>query len=83
MIGVEANAMMDSGTPDDHVDVVAELRAENVEIDEEVIEIDSQTWAIHGRIAYDGEVIAATFASERDAWAALSRSGRATRRPPG
>jgi hypothetical protein len=37
-----------------------------------VIEIDAQTWAIHGRIAYDGEVIAATFASERDAWSALT-----------
>ena len=79
MIGVEANAMMDTGTPDDHVDVVSELVAENVEIDEEVIELDSQTWAIHGRIAYDGEVIAATFASESEAWAALSHPERAAR----
>jgi hypothetical protein len=36
--------------------------------------IGPQTWAIHGLIAYDGEVIVATFASENDAWAALSNS---------
>jgi hypothetical protein len=53
--------------------------AESVEIDEEVIELDSQTWAIHGRIAYDGEVIVATFASEREAWAALAHPERAGR----
>ena len=69
--------MMDSGTPDEHEDVVSELTAENVEIDEEVIELSEHTWAIHGRIAYDGEVIAATFETESEAWAALSHPERA------
>jgi hypothetical protein len=69
--------MTDTARPDDHVDIVSELTAENVEIDEEVIELDSHTWAIHGRIAYDGEVIAATFETESEAWAALSHPERA------
>ena len=64
---------MNASEPLDHTDALADLVAEHVELDEQVIEIDAQTWAIHGRIAYDGEVIAATFASERDAWSALSR----------
>lgn len=46
----------------------------NVEIDYDVMRIGPRTWAIHGRVAYDGEVIAATFGSERDAWLALSYS---------
>ena len=63
---------MTASEPLDPADVLADLVAEHVELDEQVIEIDAQTWAIHGRIAYDGEVIAATFASERDAWLALT-----------
>jgi hypothetical protein len=47
----------------------------------DVIEIDEKTWAIHGLIAYDGEVIAATFASENDAWAGLSRLDEIERDP--
>ena len=58
---------------DDDSDVLAELVAEHVQIDRDVFEIDDATWAIHGYIAYDGEVIAATFASEKEAWAGLSR----------
>jgi hypothetical protein len=62
-------------TPHRHrVDIVAELEAMNVQIDYAVMRIGPRTWAIHGRVAYDGEVIGATFASEQDAWVALSRS---------
>ncbi|HEY7104875.1 MAG TPA: hypothetical protein VH986_00585 [Acidimicrobiia bacterium] len=53
--------------------VVAALVEEHVEIDRDVIEIEDGKWAIHGLISYDGEVIAATFASEADARAALAR----------
>ena len=56
------------------LDIVSELEAMNVEIDHDVVKIGVRVWAIHGRIAYDGEVIAATFASEREAWFALSCS---------
>ena len=53
--------------------MLTELVQENVQVDKDVIEINEKTWAIHGYVAYDGEVIAATFASEKEAWAGLSR----------
>jgi hypothetical protein len=52
---------------------MAELVDEHVELDQDVIEIDAETWAIHGRIAYEGEVIAAIFPSAERARAALAR----------
>jgi predicted DNA-binding WGR domain protein len=55
------------------VDVIAEAAAQAVAIDRDVFVIDAEKWAVHGRIAYDGQVIVATFPSEREAWAALSR----------
>jgi hypothetical protein len=58
------------------LEVISELEAMNVEIDHDVMRIGPRTWAIHGRVAYDGEIIAATFASERDAWTALSYSSK-------
>jgi len=33
--------------------------------------IAPRLWALHGQVAYDGEVIAAVFASEHEAWFAL------------
>ena len=54
-------------------DIVSELEAMNVELDYDVMRISPRAWAIHGRVAYDGEVIGAIFASEREAWVALSR----------
>jgi hypothetical protein len=61
----------------DHYDngerILAELVQEHVQVDNDVIEINEATWAIHGYVAYDGEVIAATFASGKEAWAGLSR----------
>jgi hypothetical protein len=59
--------------PDAEVAMLAALSDEHVELHKDVIEIDAETWAIHVRIAYEGEVIAVTFSSERSAWAALSR----------
>jgi hypothetical protein len=52
-------------------DVLAAMAAQNVEVDEQVLLIAARTWAIPGRIAYDGEVIVATFDDERTARAAL------------
>ena len=64
-----------AGNPhDDESAIAAERADEQVELDHDVIEIDAETWAIHGFIAYDGEVIAAEFASEEEAWAALPGS---------
>jgi hypothetical protein len=63
----------DADQYDDDGDVLAALVAEHVQMDRDVFVIDDDTWAIHGYIAYDGQVIAATFASEKEAWAGLSR----------
>jgi len=65
---------------DDH-DVLVELIEQNVQIDDDVIVLGEHVWAIHGYIAYDGEVIAATFASEHDARIELSRLDGLEHRP--
>ena len=54
-------------------DVLVELLEQNVQIDDDVIVLGEHTWAIHGYIADDGEVIAATFTSEHEARTQLSR----------
>jgi hypothetical protein len=55
----------------DGSDDLTDLVEKHIELNRDVIEIDEKKWAIHGRIAYEGEVIAATFASESEAWAGL------------
>jgi len=62
-------------------DVLVELIAENVQLDNEVIVLGEQLWAIHGYIAYDGAVIAATFASEHEARVQLARLALLSGRP--
>ncbi len=52
---------------------ITALVEERVLIDQDVIAMSERTWAIHGYIAYDGQVIAATFATEKEAWAGLAR----------
>jgi hypothetical protein len=54
------------------VDVVAELEAMCIALDYDVMSIGPRVWAIHGHIAYDGDILAAVFPSERAAWTALS-----------
>jgi hypothetical protein len=54
------------------VDIVFELEAMNVALDYDVMRIGPRSWGIHGHIAYDGEVLAAVFHSEHEAWVALS-----------
>ena len=54
-------------------DVLVELIEENVQLDYDVIMLGDHAYAIHGYIAYDGEVIAAIFASEDEARALLAR----------
>ena len=48
-----------------------------------MIELDAETWAIHGSIPYDGEIIAATFVTEHEAREVLARDDdlRRRRRP--
>jgi hypothetical protein len=51
--------------------VVQELIDEHVHVSCDLVPIDGQTWAIHGSIAYEGEVIVAEFQDQADAEAAL------------
>ncbi len=51
--------------------VVAELIDEHVRFDCNLIQLDAQTWAIHGSIAVDGESILAEFSTQAEAEAAL------------
>ena len=69
----------DADQHDDGGDVLAELVAEHVQMDRDVFEIDHARWAIHGYIAYDGEVIAATFASEKKLGRIIAARGNRTR----
>jgi hypothetical protein len=54
------------------IDLVAGLEAVGVYLDYDVTRIGPRTWGIHGHIAYDGDVLAAIFQNEREAWVALS-----------
>jgi hypothetical protein len=44
-----------------------------VHVDRDIVQIDAQTWAIHGPIPVDGEVILAEFSNRSDAERALVR----------
>jgi hypothetical protein len=59
--------------------IVAELIDEHVGFDCTLIQLDAQTWAIHGSIAVDGESILAEFSTQAEAEAALEQlAGAAT-----
>jgi hypothetical protein len=51
--------------------VVAEIVEEHIRISCDVVEIDEATWAIHGSIAVDGDILVAEFPNRADAEAAL------------
>jgi hypothetical protein len=62
---------------DDHgaarsFDIVSDLEAINVAVDYAVISLGPRTWGIRGHIAYDGDVLAAIFPNETQAWIAIS-----------
>ena len=57
--------------------VIEELIDAHVRFDYDIIAIDDQTWAIHGTIAVDGEVILAQFTTQGEAWSALEQLSQA------
>jgi hypothetical protein len=57
--------------------IIEALIDEHVRFHYDVIPIDHQTWAIHGSIVVDGEVILAEFATQDDALYALEHLSRA------
>jgi hypothetical protein len=50
-----------------------ELVDEHAAIAGDVIEIDAHTWALHGSIAVDGDVIVAEYATEEQAHVVLAQ----------
>jgi hypothetical protein len=50
--------------PDRQLEFLQELVQEHATIDGDILEIDARTWAIHGSIAVDGEVIMAEYDTE-------------------
>jgi hypothetical protein len=72
--------MTDPAQPSDHqMQFIRELLDENVPIAGDVTEIDPDTWAIHGLIPMDGDVIVAEYHSYREARVVLD--GISTRPP--
>jgi hypothetical protein len=67
---IDASPVPEHGDDERHL---AALVEERVQIDHEVIVINEATWAIHGSITYDGQVIAATFGTAEEAWSGLAR----------
>jgi hypothetical protein len=66
--------------PDPQLTFLEELVEEHAMIAGDVIEIDAHTWAIHGSIAVDGEVIMAEYDSEERARFALDELSNAEHR---
>lgn len=56
-----------TGEQDPRLVFLEELVEEQATIAGDVIEIDAHTWAIHGSIAVDGDVLMAEFDSEEHA----------------
>jgi uncharacterized protein YbjT (DUF2867 family) len=59
--------------PDRQFLFLKRLVAEHATIDGDVVEVDEHTWAIHGFIAVDGEVIMAEYATQDEAKLALDK----------
>jgi hypothetical protein len=57
----------DAVEPDRQLAFLEELVEEHATVAGDVIEIDSHTWAIHGEIAVDGDVLMAEYESEEHA----------------
>lgn len=62
--------------PDPQVEFLEELIEEHATVAGDIIQIDSRTWAIHGFVAVDGDVIMAEYETEAHARAALDELGR-------
>ena len=65
--------------PDRQLQFLLELLDENASIDGDILEISSHTWAIHGEIAVDGEILMAEFDTYDDARNVLDQVRRSTR----
>jgi hypothetical protein len=69
---VESDMTNEGDGLDERLRFIEELVDEQATVAGDVLEIDDQTWAIHGSIAMDGDVIMAEFTREEDAVEALA-----------
>ena len=65
------------------MEIVQALIDQHARVARDILPIDSDTWAIHGPIAVDGEVIMAEFTDVREAEAAVVQLFAAEREPGG
>jgi hypothetical protein len=66
--------------PDRQLLFLEELVEEHAAVAGDVVEIDTHTWAIHGSIAVDGDVIMAEFDTQDEARAVLNELAAEHRR---
>lgn len=71
----------EGGGLDERLRFIEGLLDDEATVAGDVLEIDEHTWAIHGSIAMDGEVIMAEFTREQDAAEVLAELRR--QRGPG
>jgi hypothetical protein len=63
----------DDRDPDRQLQFLLELLDDNASIDGDVLEISHDTWAIHGQIAVEGEILMAEFSTYDQARDVLDR----------
>ena len=68
----------DDRDPDRQLQFLLELLDDNASIDGDVLEISNDTWAIHGQIAVEGEILMAEFGTYEQAKNVLDRVRRTT-----
>jgi hypothetical protein len=68
--------------PDRQLQFLQELIDEHATIAGDIIEVGTDTWAIHGSIAVDGEVLIAEYDTPDQARMALAKLPRQTTEPP-
>ena len=68
----------DDRDPDRQLQFLLELLDDNASIDGDVLEISNDTWAIHGQIAFEGEILMAEFGTYDQARNVLDRVRRTT-----
>jgi hypothetical protein len=63
--------------------IIQELIDEHLRADCTLVQIDAHTWAIHGTIAVDSNVILAEFSNQEDAQTAIEQLSAAEHRAAG
>jgi hypothetical protein len=76
MHGSPLSPPVDPTALDPQLRFLEDVVAEHATVAGDIIEIDTDTWAIHGTVALDGDVILAEYHDEHDARRALAELAR-------